>query len=158
MTGFASVRGGVERHFRPWERTLLEDLCGDMTVLLQSADQARSDPAILRLLPNAYPEDREAAAEFASFARPRLRQAKVESAGAILADLEQPNPVRLAADRIPLWLRGLTDLRLVLAERAAADPEPTIREISDWLGWVLSDLLEVVGETPPAMGSRSERE
>ncbi len=146
MTGFAAVAGGIERAFRSWERALLEDLCGDLTVLLRSADQAPADPALLRLLPNAYPEDRTAAAEFAGFARPRLTEAKVQSAEAILEDLDRPDPVRLAPERIPLWLRGLTDLRLVLAERSNAHPDPTIREINDWLGWVLSDLLEAVDE------------
>ena len=148
MSGFLATGDGVERHFEPWERALLEDLCGDLTVLLGAADQAPVDPALLRLLPNAYPEDLEAAAEYASFARPRLTESKVASAQAILDDLQQPDPVRLGPDRIPLWLRGLTDLRLVLAERAAANPDPMLREISDWLGWVLSDLLETLDADP----------
>ena len=157
MRAFAAVPGGVERTFRSWERALLEDLCGDLTVLLGAAEQAPSDPALLRLLPNAYPSDREAAQEFASFARPRLTKSKVESAEAILEDLEQPEPVRLGPDRIPLWLRGLTDLRLVLAERTGTDPDPAVLDIYDWLGWVLSDLLEALDESP-SLAVRDEQE
>ncbi|WP_210479944.1 DUF2017 family protein [Naasia sp. SYSU D00948] len=144
MSGFAPAGDGVQRTFRPWERRLLQDLCGDLTVLLGAADQAPGDRALLRLLPTAYPEDREAAREFSSFARPRLTRVKVESAEAMLEDLGSPDPVRLPPERVALWLRGLTDLRLVLAERSAVDPDPALREISDWLGWLLSDLLDVL--------------
>jgi Domain of unknown function (DUF2017) len=158
VSGFLAARDGVERTFRPWERELLTDLCGDLTVLLRAADSAPGDPAILRLLPNAYPEDPEAAGEFATFARPRLTESKVASAEAILEDLGHPDPVRLSPDRIPLWLRGLTDLRLVLAERATADPDPLLREITDWLGWVLSDLLEVLDESTARVASSEDAE
>lgn len=160
MTRFVPAGRGVERVFLPWERALLADLCGHLTVLLKAADRAASDPALQRLLPNAYPGDREAAADFASFARPRLTQAKVESAEAILEDLSRPDPVVLGPTRIPLWLRGLTDLRIVLSERMAGSPEPAIAEISEWLGWVLSDLLEALDAPPsPAAGStRDNRE
>ena len=72
------------------------------------------------------------------------------SAEAILADLASANPVRIPVDRVPLWLRGLTDLRLVLAERAAERPDPILAEVSDWLGWVLSDLLETLEEERPS--------
>ncbi len=158
MTGFATAGGGVERVFRPWERALLEDMSGDVAELLKAADQSPADAAIQRLLPNAYPEDRDAATEFAAFARPRLTRSKVESAEAILEDLGQPDPVRLGPGRIPLWLRGLTDLRLVLAERAASDPDPAIADIYDWLGWLLSDLLDSLDETPPSMAGSENRE
>ena len=141
---FVRTEDGVERVFQPWERALLEDLSGDLADLLRGADSAPGDRALARLLPNAYPNDDTAAAEFADFARPRLTEGKVASAEAILADLAAPDPVRIPQERIALWLRGLTDLRLVLSERAAERPDPVISEVSDWLGWVLSDLLETI--------------
>jgi Domain of unknown function (DUF2017) len=143
---FVRAEDGVERVFEPWERALLVDLSGDLAELLRAADSAPDDPALDRLLPDAYPEDRDAAAEFADFARPRLTEGKVASAEAILEDLRSPGPVRISAERIPLWLRALTDLRLVLAERAAERPDRVLVEVSDWLGWVLSDLLDTIEE------------
>jgi hypothetical protein len=144
--GFVRAGAGVERDFEPWERALLEDLSGDLADLLRAADSAPADRALARLLPVAYPDDADAAAEFADFARPRVTAGKVESAEAVLADLASPNPVRIPPERIPLWLRALTDLRLVLAERGADGADPILPEVSDWLGWVLSDLLETIEE------------
>jgi hypothetical protein len=146
VSGFRRVGRRVERRFQPWERALLEDLSGDLNDLLSAADSAPGDRALARLLPLAYPDDPEASADFADFARPRLTESKVESAEAILADLASGNPVRIPVERVPLWLRGLTDLRLVLAERAVDRPDPVLAEVSDWLGWVLTDLLEAIDE------------
>jgi hypothetical protein len=142
--GFERATGGVERVFQPWERALLEDLSRDLATLLRAAEAVPGDRALARLLPAAYPDDQDASAEFADFARPRLTEAKVASAEAILADLAAPDPVRIPAERVPLWLRGLTDLRLVLAERATGRRDAVLDEVSDWLGWLLSDLLETV--------------
>lgn len=145
--GFVRARSGeVQRTFPPEERRLLQDLCRGLLAILGGDE----DPVLARLLPDAYPDDAEASAEYAGYTRARLARAKAEPAEAILLDLgTSPSVVRLDPLRVELWLRGLTDLRLALFERAAAaardgDPDPVLHDLGDWLGWLLSDLLETV--------------
>jgi hypothetical protein len=79
---------------------------------------APADPALLRLLPNAYPDDLEAAADFRRYTDSELRGAKAAHArtardmlanwhGAVLMDQAQARG----------WLLALNDLRLVLGTR-----------------------------------------
>jgi hypothetical protein len=143
MSGFARAGDAVERSFPPEERSILQTLCRDYLALLAGGE----DPALDRLLPDAYPDDPDASAEYAGYTRTRLARAKTEPAEAILMDLGAgSDPVRLDPARIDLWLRGLTDLRLVLHERLtdSVRPDPMLEELSDWLGWLLSDLLETI--------------
>jgi hypothetical protein len=145
--GFVRARSGeVQRLFPQEERRLLQDLCRGLLAVLGGDE----DPVLARLLPEAYPDDAEASAEYAGYTRARLARAKAEPAEAILLDLgTSPAVVRLDPPRVELWLRGLTDLRLALYERAAAaardgDADPGLEHLADWLGWLLSDLLETI--------------
>ena len=145
---FTRVGGAIERTFAPEERQLLQDLCRGLLAIL-GADE---DPVLARLLPEAYPDDAEASAEWTGYTRSRLARAKAEPAEALLVDLgTSAGSVQLDPDRVALWLRGLTDLRLALAERitgAAREgrAEPVLEDVADWLGWLLSDLLEALEE------------
>jgi hypothetical protein len=146
--GFTRVGTDIRRSFRQDERRLLQDLCRDLLAML-GADE---DPVLGRLLPDAYPDDPEASAEYSGYTRARLARTKAEPAEAMLVDLgTSPGGVRLDPEHVTLWLRGLTDLRLAISERIAASeregiPEPVLADVSDWLGWLLSDLLEVLDE------------
>ncbi|BDZ45311.1 DUF2017 family protein [Naasia aerilata] len=143
MSGFVRSGDGVERTFSAEEREVLQTLCREFLALLAAGE----DSALDRLLPDAYPDDPDASAEYAGYTRIRLARAKTEPAESILVDLGGgAGPTRLAPARIELWLRGLTDLRLVLHERLeeAGGRDPMLEELSDWLGWLLSDLLETI--------------
>jgi hypothetical protein len=75
------------------------------------------DPALRRLLPDAY-DDPEVAAEFRRLTDGELRAAKVANLGRILdAVATAGGVVRVAPDEIDAWLAGLNDIRLVLGER-----------------------------------------
>jgi len=76
-----------------------------------------SDPAVARLLPEGNRDDPELAAGYRRLAQDGLRErkrARLDSAGAALA---RPAPVLLDDAEAVALLKGLTDVRLVLAER-----------------------------------------
>ena len=120
------------------ERMLLSRLLEQLIEVL--AD--RTDPAMGRLLPNAYPDDAESAAEFYRFTADGLTERKVAGARAVLAAISgdttgspaaqhatQPGahhpaehdaaqqPVVLVEPAPVQWLHALTDLRLTIANR-----------------------------------------
>jgi len=124
------------------------------------------DPALLRLLPDARPDDEDASAEFRRFTERGLRESKVTDAFVVLAALGVPEEEVGTADlefeldggQARAWMRCLTDLRLTLAERLGitaddaqlwdnlpADDERTpIYEIYGWLSYLLESLIDAV--------------
>lgn len=141
MSGFRRVGGALERRFPPVESAVLASLIRDLRTLLEVG--AASDEVLARLAPAAY-DDAVDAAEFADFSRPRVLSAKADGAEAVLADLAAADDgvVRVPLDRVPLWLRALTDLRLALFERSGGRLAGSTQDIAEWLGWLLGDLLE----------------
>jgi len=76
------------------------------------------DPALARLLPDAYPDDPAAAGEFRRYTESGLRSGKVAAARTVLDTLpEDGGRVRLSADEAQAWLRSLNDIRLALGVR-----------------------------------------
>ncbi|MCU1437467.1 MAG: hypothetical protein JWP66_554 [Naasia sp.] len=148
MSGFRRVPGALERRFSPGEEAVLASLAADLRRLFTLG--AVDDAVLARLAPSAYPDDDQAAAEFADFARPRILGDKDGAAGAVLADLEGAvdGVVRVAFDRVPLWLRTLTDLRVALHERAGEFPDEETAAILDWLGWLLAGMLDAFNPEP----------
>jgi hypothetical protein len=123
------------------------------------------DPALGRLLPPAYSNDDEAAAEFRRFTERTLREGKVRDAKVVLAKLADagdglPDDLEfdLDAQQARAWMRCLTDLRLTLAARlgVTADDEGfweslpqtderlPVYEIYGWLGYLLESLIDAV--------------
>lgn len=77
-----------------------------------------ADPAVLRVLPNAAPDDREVAAEFRRLTEPELRATKVARLRTIWEALSLDGPEwEVAADEALATAAALTDVRLVLASR-----------------------------------------
>jgi hypothetical protein len=77
-----------------------------------------SDPAILRLLPNAAPTDREVADEFRRLTDSELRGTKVRRLRRIWDQLSSGSDAWVvAADEALATAAALTDVRLVLASR-----------------------------------------
>jgi hypothetical protein len=76
-----------------------------------------SDPAVARLLPDGSRDDPEAAAGYRRLTEHTLRERKRAGLGLASAALTRPEPVQLSDAEALALLKGLTDVRLVLAER-----------------------------------------
>ncbi len=112
------------------------------------------DPALARLLPNAYRDDEYAASEHRQLTELSLIERKIANARTVAESLES-RPTRLDAPATQSWLRTLTDLRLTIAARLeiSTDDDPgrrdtesdrTLHDIYDWLGYLQGMLLEVI--------------
>lgn len=163
MRGFRPAAGtAVVAEFEPVESALLSQLAGQVADLLDAAgtDAAVLDPAIARMLPDAYIDDAEASAEFRRFTAGELTTRKIRNVRTIATDMshavsaEGPTAVELDAQSTQAWLRGLTDIRLVLAARLHIDEHGEsdrnddesvmLNDVYDWLGWVQGSLVEAV--------------
>jgi len=76
-----------------------------------------SDPAVARLLPDASRDDPELAQSFRRLTEQDLRERKRDSLGLAAAAMRRTAPVVLDDSEAQALLKGLTDVRLVLAER-----------------------------------------
>jgi len=122
------------------------------------------DPALRRLLPDAYRDDDEAAAEFRRYTENTLRGAKRADATVVrqgLASIGVMGERVLDDEQVHAWLRFLTDARLVLASRlgiekaddvdalerlAQDDPRALAYAVYEWLMSLLAELLAVIEE------------
>jgi Domain of unknown function (DUF2017) len=93
--------------------------------------EAPDDPALARLLPDAYRDDPDAAGEFRRLTESSLRREKVAAAERMLAALpaDGPGEVRLDPETTETWLTTLNDVRLALGTRLdvreeMAEPDP----------------------------------
>lgn len=172
MRAFRRDRSGaVVARFDSEEAGILRHLAGEMLELLDrgaSSEAARADPALARLLPDAYRDDAEAAEEFRRFTAPDLAGRKMDDARAITAALDAGDgtghgrvfaglgevSVRLEQQQALSWMRALTDMRLALAARLGivdtddveldGDNAVAIRSVYDWLGAVQDGLVRAV--------------
>ena len=76
-----------------------------------------ADPAVARLLPDASRDDPELAQSFRRLTEQDLRERKRDSLGLAAGALRRRAPVVLDDSEAQALLKGLTDVRLVLAER-----------------------------------------
>lgn len=157
--------GVVSTELEPVEATLLTQLAAQVAGLLGNDRDvgargagAVTDPAIVRLLPDAYPGDREASEEFRRFTAAGLTERKVRNASTVIAGIapalngDRATSIRLDADDCQAWLRALTDIRLVIATRLGIgtddSPDPDVSaplaDVYDWLGWVQDSLVNAL--------------
>ena len=121
--------------------------------------QTPQDPALARLLPDAYRDDPDAAGEFRRFTEESLRNAKQESARIVLDTLPADGgPVKLSGEQAQSWLRALNDVRLALGVRLGVteefeeqwqeldpvDPRWAAFEVYAWLGAVQESLVQAL--------------
>jgi hypothetical protein len=125
--------------------------------------EAPDDPALRRLLPDAYRDDDEAAADFRRYTENSLRGAKRADATVVrqgLASIAALGERILDDEQADAWLRFLTDARLVIASRLgietaddveafyhlpASDPRLMLYGVYEWLLALLGGLLAEVG-------------
>lgn len=143
----------IERRFTGAERRMLGNLGARLAADLDAADDptVATDPVIRRLLPDAFPTDAAASAEFADATRERLASAKADGVRRLTTDLESApgGVVRLDPMGAVVWLKALGDLRLALAERVGVDEvQRDVRSpqgmLYAWLTWLQGSLIEVV--------------
>jgi hypothetical protein len=116
------------------------------------------DPALRRLFPDAYSDDEAASAEYARLTRVDLRDAKVSAAlkmGEDLVSVDKRGRLHITYENTLNWMTTLTNLRLVMAERAhiaelgdefaqeidEGDPNYAVWSLYNWLGWVQETLV-----------------
>jgi hypothetical protein len=141
---------GSDDPFAAWAAEMAED----------EPVQEPTDPVLKRLLPDAYPNDPKASAEFRRFTDRSLRQKKASDAEVVLAQLaateDGSQPLRIPADDVGAWLRTLTSLRLAVAGRLGItdnesadviaavdedDPRAFMASVYDWLGFAQETLV-----------------
>lgn len=137
-------------------------------VLGQSGvDQPLDDPAVARLVPDAYRDDADAAREFRDLTQQDLFGRRVSDADVVLATLrvngrdlrpdtidraeaEEMLTVSLSLGEATAWLKTLAAIRLVLAGRLGVVDEDDHDEadprfgIYDWLGFRLDGLVQAL--------------
>ena len=129
----------------------LEDLIG-----ITGSATAPEDPALARLLPDAYRDDPEAAADFRRYTEHGLREEKATRARIALASLRRSGEkVTLAEGEADAWLGALNDMRLALGTRigitednheelaglADDDPRSAAYHVYDWLTFLQESLV-----------------
>ena len=131
---------------------------------------APEDPVLARLLPSAYRDDDEAAAEFRRFTEVELRTSKAGNAATLVAALEEAGlpevgdpaltsglfvDVELGPTEVVAVLKAFTDVRLALATRldlqegdedfwdalAEDDPRAHLHDVYEWVGWLQETLV-----------------
>lgn len=160
--------GGVTVRFTRNEALVLADLAGELIDLLEQRGPDATgdmlyaqlgiggsstpplDPALARLLPDAYRDDEDAASDHRRLTERSLVDRKLANARRVLADLDDPVVV-LDEQGIQSWLRTLTDLRLALAARLQIEEDgdtglgdEDMLMIYDWLGYLQGSLVEVI--------------
>jgi hypothetical protein len=127
----------------------------------QPAPSAPADPALARLLPDGRRDDPSAAAEFRRLTEGSVRSAKIRTHRAARGCLRRWShgaPQTLDPAEAEAWARGLTDLRLVLAQRLGIRDEGDTEALSariamateigheEWMGLVY-DFLSYLQES-----------
>ena len=152
------------------ERLLLVDLYRQMHNLLETPDvpvdpdplaalvgldgptQEPTDPAIARLFPNAYLDDKNAAQDFRRYTEPDLRNEKKQNLDIVSDSLEQKLiQVELTDQEVSAWLKSLNDLRLVLGVRIGITDnyrEDLVEDpgfhLYDYLSYLQSSLIDAL--------------
>jgi hypothetical protein len=190
MSGFTRHRrsGRIIATFSGFEADLLRSLASQLVELLRNeaavpqehGDPLEAmlnlegpttepeDPVLARLFPTAYPENKEAAAEFRRFTEGTLRNSKAAGAATIIDGLEDAGlPAELGDEKLVIdieldhdtalvWLKTFTDLRLALATRLEVeqddeafwaalpddDPRSQAHDIYEWIGALQETLVD----------------
>lgn len=120
----------------------------------------RSDPAILRLFPDAYPDDPIASAEFRRLTQSRQRADRLAQAEIVVTALQDTeagkHPLQVRLVDLPSWLKTLTAVRLSLAARLGirtsddteelddlpdTDPRAYLYRVYEWIAYLTENLI-----------------
>ena len=175
---FKRSRRGIEARVEAVESRVLAQCAEELLELLGDSDEVPDDPiaamvgiasgdvalpedpALARLLPDAYGDDPAAATDFRRYTEADLRAGKRAAASTALAQLVPlAEGGRLVLDReqADAWLSWLNDIRLVLGTRLAVtedleevepdDPRAPVLGVYGWLGWLQESLISCLEPT-----------
>ena len=155
---FKSSRGRVKVALEAQERELLARLMDDVVGLLTENEQTSAeaasispgesdwavleaalsapppkDPAVARLLPDGNRQDPELAQGFRRLTEHGLRERKRGGLSLAATALRRPEPVVLDQAEAGALLKGMTDVRLVVAERLGLRTDEDAERLHDAL-------------------------
>jgi hypothetical protein len=116
------------------------------------------DPAIARLLPDAYGEDAVASGDFRRLTEQSLATRKVANARTVIDSLARAgDSLELSEQEAQSWLRTLSDIRLTIAARLGietdgdegatdSDSALALHDLYDWLAYVTESLLDALDD------------
>ncbi|MFS4506631.1 DUF2017 family protein [Clavibacter sp. Sh2141] len=155
--------GTVAAHVEPHEVAMLRGLLDELRGILDegAAGDGAPSPVAGRLLPDAYPGDAEASAEFRRFTASDLAAGKAADAASVEATLAEADArgagrrgllVVLDPAGAQAWLRTLNDLRLAISVPLRIDEADGWRDrapresasLYDWLSFAQGSLIEAV--------------
>lgn len=135
------------------ERDLLANLVDQLRDLLS---ETTDDPVVRRLFPTAYNEDHERDREYQQLVRDELLERRLAALATVEASLDAPT---LAGTELTGWMTALNDLRLVLGTRLdvgedlteidADDPDAAAHAVYEYLGFLLSEVVDALAEDLP---------
>lgn len=161
----------ISASFSDAERTVLKQLADELLTLLGESDDHEDplaaavgistndrlpeDPALARLLPDAY-QNPAHAGEFRRYTEHGLREGKRARLEALVTQLDEQ--ISLTDEEAMQWAMALNDMRLFLGTRleVTSDSENEITALGDedprkagfavfvWLGWLQQSLLEIL--------------
>ena len=130
-----------------------------MVAMTTDPVDAPDDPALRRLLPDAY-ADETMSGEFRRLMDGELRQQKTEALDEMYGAVEGGSAdsgvkLRLAPQQAETWLQALNDIRLVLGTRlnvtedledrwaqiASDEPDAALLAAYEWLGWLQESVV-----------------
>jgi hypothetical protein len=149
----------------PDEARLLVSLADQLQALLADAleDRSESDSAVRRLLPDAYRSEPELADEWRRLSRRGLVERKIGFAHTLSTALtphlgsDQASTVTLNENIALDWVRGVGDLRLVIADRMGivvdgdegTFSEPGLADLYNLLAWMQDGLVQLLEAAEP---------
>lgn len=152
------VLGSV--HVEVEEARILTSLADQLQALLAEGLETGTehDGALRRLLPDAYRNEPGLADEWRQLSRRGLVDRKIGFARTVAAALAplaasgEAGQVALTDAQALDWVRGVGDLRLVIAERMGivvdgdegSFAEPGLRDVYDWLAWLQDALVQLL--------------
>lgn len=176
MTAIERDGDVIELRLAAEERPILASLAASLAEMLEPSGQPADadplaklvglsvdpvdkpdDPALRRLLPDAY-ADADGAAEFRRLTDGELRAEKVANLRRILDGATAAGGlVRIETGEVDAWLAGLNDIRLVIGERLEMteerehllhldndDPRLPLLAAYDWLAGIQDWILELL--------------
>lgn len=134
---------------------------------LVGSERDAADPAVQRLTPSPYPDDVDASHAFSESTRDELLDRRLLDADTVRLSLQdfdidpdavteddalEPVDIVIAESQVDAWLRTLTAIRLVIAQRLDITSDDQHDEddarfgIYDWLGYRLEVLIQAADE------------
>jgi len=163
VVGFTAIEADIVADLAAQIAAMLGDLAGtrDADPLFDSVGIGGSaaiddDPAIARLLPDAYGADAEASSDFRQLTERSLARRKVDNANVVIGTLARGDGTVVLGEReAQAWLRTLSDIRLTIAARLGIETDgdegdtgseaaAALHDLYDWLAFVTESLIDAL--------------